>query len=191
MRLLLLRHAKSGWGDKSLDDHDRPLSERGRGAASLIGRYMRAKGHVPQRFLCSSATRTRQTLELVLPYLSPSPEISYTRALYLAEPERILELARETAVSTLALLVIGHNPGLERAALALSAPPANAAERERIHELAQKFPPCALAVFDLEGEDWRGLYPGKCRLIDYVRPQDLAADLAVDLTADLDAERGE
>ena len=187
MRLLLLRHAKSGWDDKSLDDHDRPLSERGRGAASLIGRYMRAKGYVPQRILCSSAMRTRQTLELVLPSLPPLPEILFTRALYLAEPERILELARETVVSTLALLVIGHNPGLERAALALSAPPANAAERERIHELAQKFPPCALAVFDLEGEDWCGLYPGKCRLIDYVRPQDLAADLA----ADLDVESGE
>ncbi|MGR3409824.1 MAG: SixA phosphatase family protein, partial [Paracoccus sp. (in: a-proteobacteria)] len=32
-RLILTRHAKSAWDDPTLDDHDRPLNDRGRRSA--------------------------------------------------------------------------------------------------------------------------------------------------------------
>src|SRR5689334_6927644 len=61
-RLYLLRHAKSSWEDESLADHDRPLSARGRRAAYAVGRYLREHGIEPELVLCSSSTRTRETL---------------------------------------------------------------------------------------------------------------------------------
>ena len=39
--LHLLRHAKSSWKDPGLDDHDRPLSKRGRQAAKIMAKYLR------------------------------------------------------------------------------------------------------------------------------------------------------
>ena len=47
MRLLLLRHAKSSWGNPSLQDFARPLNERGRGAADLMGRFLATRGLTP------------------------------------------------------------------------------------------------------------------------------------------------
>jgi phosphohistidine phosphatase len=68
LRLLLLRHAKSDWSG-SCGDHDRPLAPRGRKAAPRMGPFMRKKGYVPAAVLCSTAERTKETLELLLPAL--------------------------------------------------------------------------------------------------------------------------
>jgi len=40
-RLILMRHAKSDWGDPGLPDHDRPLNKRGRRAATALGHWLR------------------------------------------------------------------------------------------------------------------------------------------------------
>lgn len=63
LRLILVRHAKSGWDDPGLDDHDRPLAPRGRRAAGWLGTALRDGGFLPETILCSSALRTRQTLD--------------------------------------------------------------------------------------------------------------------------------
>ena len=64
--LLLLRHAKSDWGNPSQGDFDRPLSARGREAAPLMGAYLAQQGLRPDLVLCSAAARARQTCDLVL-----------------------------------------------------------------------------------------------------------------------------
>ena len=61
--LILMRHAKSDWGHAGLADHDRPLNARGTRDAPRMGAWLRGKGHLPDEVLCSTATRTRQTLE--------------------------------------------------------------------------------------------------------------------------------
>jgi phosphohistidine phosphatase len=73
--LYLLRHAKSDWGDPGLDDHDRPLAARGARAAAVVGVHFAQQGYRPSLVLCSSARRTRQTLESLLPHLSGEPEV--------------------------------------------------------------------------------------------------------------------
>ena len=47
-RILLLRHAKSSWGDDGLDDHDRALAARGERAAGLVGEPPRTTGSAPR-----------------------------------------------------------------------------------------------------------------------------------------------
>jgi phosphohistidine phosphatase len=160
LRLLLLRHAKSDWSG-NLGDHDRPLAPRGRKAAPRIGAFMRKKGYVPEAVLCSTAERTKQTLELLLPQLRADPTVRYDRALYLAEWPALL-----------AALMIGHNPGLEQLAVALTLQPQDAAERARFEALERKFPTAALAVLDFDVPLWEAVKPGTGRLRDFVRPRD-------------------
>ena len=46
------------------DDHDRALSARGRTEAVAAGVWLREHGYLPDRVLCSSARRARETLDL-------------------------------------------------------------------------------------------------------------------------------
>ncbi len=60
--LVLLRHAKSDYPG-GVADHDRPLAPRGIREAGLAGDWLRAELPAIDAVLCSTATRTRQTLE--------------------------------------------------------------------------------------------------------------------------------
>ena len=57
-RLVLMRHAKSSWGDPGLDDHDRPLNKRGKRSAEALGDWLRAQTIVVDEALVSSSART-------------------------------------------------------------------------------------------------------------------------------------
>ena len=58
--LLLLRHAKSSRKDDDLDDHDRPLNQRGKRDAPRMGRLLRDEKLLPDLILTSSAKRCRK-----------------------------------------------------------------------------------------------------------------------------------
>src|SRR6476619_4579368 len=92
--LYLLRHAKSSWDDPTLSDRDRPLAPRGRRDAKRIAQHLVRLGIEPELVLCSSALRTRETLELVRPALGPTPTISLEAALYAASCDVLLERIR-------------------------------------------------------------------------------------------------
>lgn len=170
--LLLLRHAKSDWKDRRLDDFDRPLSPRGCRAAPLMGRYLAAEGLEPDLVLCSTAQRAVETLDLVLTALASRPEISYLKTLYLAPPSRMLAVLRRQSPDRRRILLIAHNPGLHHLALDLAgsgragARPSPAAAR-----LAEKFPTAGLVRFRVS--DWASLGEAPATLLDFVRPRDL------------------
>src|SRR2546430_10016545 len=63
--LILLRHAKSSWDDKTLRDFDRPLNKRGLKAAPMVGETIRKRKLRPELVLSSPAARAKQTTRLV------------------------------------------------------------------------------------------------------------------------------
>jgi len=168
--LLILRHAKSDWEDRRLDDFDRPLAPRGRRAAPRMGRYLAKRGLQPDLVLCSTARRAEETLGLLLTALASAPEISYLKTLYLAPPSRLLAVLRRQSPERRRILLIGHNPGLHQLALALAGGQGGAAGRG----LAEKFPTAALARFQVAG--WADLGDRPAKLVDFVRPKDLVED---------------
>ncbi|MEZ5851800.1 MAG: histidine phosphatase family protein [Hyphomicrobiaceae bacterium] len=168
--LSLLRHAKSSWDDPRLPDAKRGLSERGRKAAPLMGRYIADEGLMPDLVLSSSSVRTRQTCELVFPEGRHRPPIHFEDAIYLASLQTLLALIQGTAVGVRHLMIVGHNPGLQRLALALIGSGPSRAKAA----LAEKFPTAALAVLELGGDDWQATAPGKARLLRFVTPRSLA-----------------
>lgn len=171
-RLILLRHAKAVQ-TSPYGDHARALNLRGSGDAEAIGREMRARGLEPDLVLCSTATRAEETWDLVAPQLTAAPRVQFTDALYLTPVRTILNLLRETGDAVRALLVIGHNPGLEGAIADLLRTPQNADERARRATLAEKFPTAALAVLDCPIAHWRELEPGKATVSDFLTPREL------------------
>ena len=63
--VLILRHAKSDWGDPGKADFDRPLAKRGLEDAPRMGEVLARFECVPDRILASPAQRAKQTAELV------------------------------------------------------------------------------------------------------------------------------
>jgi phosphohistidine phosphatase len=165
-RLLLLRHAKSSWDDAELDDHDRPLAPRGRRAAERVGERLRDAQLAPDLVVCSTAARTRQTLELLG---LEDPEVRFEKRLYGAGEDELLDLVRGLDDAAETVLVIGHNPGMQELALRLAA----AASGPDAEHLRERFPTAALAVYESEG-GWAALADGRGRLRSYVTPRDRA-----------------
>ena len=52
--LLLVRHAKSSWDDPYLDDHDRPLNERGLRNAPEMGKRLQGWSIRPDVWISST-----------------------------------------------------------------------------------------------------------------------------------------
>jgi phosphohistidine phosphatase len=167
-QLYLLRHAKSSWDEPGLGDHDRPLAKRGRKAGAMLRDVFRAEAIRPDLALVSSAMRTRETF--VALDLDPSPPVKILPALYHAEPDAILDIVRAAPEAARALLVVGHNPGLQDFAVQL----ANETNSALVRSLADSFPTGALAQFELD-RPWAQLAAGCGRLTRFVTPRTLKA----------------
>ena len=168
-QLVLLRHAKSSWDDPFTEDFDRPLAKRGRTAAGRLSAWFKRHRVRPDLILCSPAVRTRETLDLVKDAFGHKVEVSYDKGLYLAEPEELLARIQAADNGVECLMVIGHNPGMQELALALTG---IGMKKDRA-KLAEKFPTAAIARFKVPSARWADLQPGEATLIDFVRPADL------------------
>lgn len=168
--LHLLRHAKSSWADDELDDHDRPLTKRGRRDAEAMARHLAAKAGTPDLVLSSTAARARATLAPLLERLKPR-RILLDRDLYLAPGPALLEHLHRTDEQIGTALLIGHNPGLHELALLLADPESPV----DLPPLSGKFPTGALATFRF-APNWHRLKPHTATLMAYVTPRDLSDD---------------
>lgn len=171
LTLALLRHAKSSWDDPGRDDFHRPLAERGHDAAPRMGRWMAAHGIAPDFVLCSTAERTRATLDLVLPQLAPPvPPVRLLGELYLASARELLACVHAVEPGPRVLLVVGHNPGLHRLALLL----VGQGNREQIGALRLKLPTAGLVVLRFAGPRWRDVAAGAGELRAFASPRRLS-----------------
>ena len=159
--LFVLRHAESEHGTHRVRDHDRTLSERGRGDARRMGRHLAENDLVPDVILCSSATRTTETCAVVCESGTMHPKIEFIEQLYLASHSCMIKTTSQHAMAADRVMLIGHNPGCEDVLHDLGL---------GIHEL----PTCTLVRISLDIEDWLEL-EGSCKatLLDLTLIQDL------------------
>jgi len=163
LRLTLMRHAKSDWGDPGLPDHDRPLNARGHRSARAIGGWLQDRNVRPTTVLLSTALRVAETWDGISPAL-PDAAPQRLERLYHAMPETILDCVAAHPPGD--VLVIAHNPGLAALAQYLVA---QTPDRVEFH----RFPTCATLVLDIPGDDWTALGPACARVVDFVVPRDL------------------
>jgi phosphohistidine phosphatase len=161
--LLLLRHAKSDY-PTGVADHDRPLAPRGEREAGLAGDWLRAHAPAVDAVLCSTATRTRETLART----GIDAPVDFVDRLYGATPGAVIEeingVESRFGPDVETLLVIGHEPAMSAVALGLATAEgsnANAAER-----ISTKFPTSAIAVLRT-GEPWDRLSLSSAALVGF------------------------
>ncbi len=117
-QLHLIRHAKSSWEQPELSDHERPLSDRGRHAAPLIGQAIGAEidgsGSELPLFFVSTARRARETFDgLNVGSASLSQQApTYDGALYTFDEADLIDWIAAADDDLDSIAIIGHNPAM-------------------------------------------------------------------------------
>lgn len=175
--LTLLRHAKSGWDDPVARDFDRPLNDKGKRAAMLVGRNWRSLAFGFDHVVASPAVRVVETLDHVARGYGQTLAPDWDRRLYLASATTLLDIVRELPASADRALVTGHNPGLEELVLALVP---ESQGRDLRGEVEVKFPTASTAQIAFDIDDWSAVVAGGGSLVVFVRPRDLDRTLGPD-----------
>ena len=162
-RIVVIRHAKSNWDDPSLEDHDRPLSKRGRNALPRLRDHIEDLELRADLVRCSSALRTRETLDGIRPALGRTARIEVDSALYGASSEQLVTELRRLDDQVVTVFLIGHNPGVGELVELL-------AESGKRKAAIDRFPTAAVAVLSIAGS-WTGLQPSGALLESFWTPK--------------------
>jgi phosphohistidine phosphatase len=159
LQLLVLRHGHAEQepppGGR---DFDRSL--RGKGRRTLAALAPKVRALDPDLILSSPSQRTRETVE----HLQISARVDYLEPLYEADADELLDAVREASgngESYETVLLVGHNPGVHQLVLELTG-----------GQQLPGFPPSALAVIELDIDEWWQAATGSGRLTALHLPED-------------------
>ncbi|MFT7522106.1 MAG: phosphohistidine phosphatase [Kiritimatiellia bacterium] len=161
-RLIIMRHAKSSW-QHDLEDHQRPLNQRGRRAAPVIAAHLAQLGWRPEIVICSDSARTTETWRCMQEAFSPPCEVRFDHRLYLASVGTVRRVLAELPDETTTAMVLGHNPSSESYV-------------EWLTGMPMQFTTANAALLQWRGVGWQQALttPSGAELVALLRPKELA-----------------
>lgn len=165
--ILLLRHAKSSWGDPELDDFDRPLAKRGKKDAPCMGEVLASFEHRPDQILSSPARRAKQTAEAIAEACGYKKSIRWEESFYGGESEDLITALQHLPRSIERPLLVGHNPTMEETVADLIMP----RQEGWYEQFSIQMPTAALACLTVDITEWSALEPGEAVLQWFLIPK--------------------
>ena len=110
--LNIIRHGESETPSGVQNDFLRSLSEKGKNDLEAIDSYLMQYNFHKHKIICSTSTRTRETLDCIKSSLNPESKIIYSHDSYLGTFKKLLKEIVVEAKNTSMLTIIGHNPGV-------------------------------------------------------------------------------
>lgn len=117
MRVILVRHGKASKDPKYASDENRPLTGRGKAEVTALAEWLGRAGITVHQIRHSGLLRAQQTADIFAKQIKPAGGVVAVRGLLFDDP--VDELARELALETEPVMLVGHNPFMERLAAAL------------------------------------------------------------------------
>lgn len=143
--LFLVRHAKSSWGDVALPDKERPLADRGKRDAPMMGKRLAKHQVKPDLILSSPAHRALSTAEIVANELGyKAKDIVVDDRLYATDAETLLAVIGALSDQLKCVMLFGHNPEFTDLA-------------HRLSSAVTEMPTCAVAQFTFESKSWSAI----------------------------------
>ncbi len=165
--ILILRHAKSDWGDPSLADFDRPLAKRGLKDAPQMGDVLAQFEVVPDKIISSTAKRAKQTAELVAEACGYRKlSIQWESTFYGANSDDLIDMLRRLPDRVERPMLVGHNPTMEETVSTLLT-----GAEDWAGGIAIRMPTAALVCLDVDIVEWTTLEPGEATLRWFIIPK--------------------
>lgn len=147
-KIVLVRHAKSSWG-LDVDDHERPLSGRGRRDSLAVGAYLHERDLHPDLVACSTAARAQQTWHRAVKGGASAKQVMLEDDIYEAWVPELLKVIRKTPEDVATLMLVGHAPGIPDLVNKLGD---RSGKKNLWAALDTKFPTSGIAVLNYSGE---------------------------------------
>lgn len=164
-RLIVLRHSKAGQTNKKiLDDHDRPLTEKGVELCNYVANYIKNNNYIPDIIISSSSTRTLETSSLIIKNANLKSKLIIEQKLYLASQQNIFNIVQSINESVSTAMIVAHNPGIQNFSVELS----GTGSKKLFRKMRGSFPPASLAVFDINEDYWFNISIQSGKLVDFV-----------------------
>ncbi|PCI33124.1 MAG: phosphoglycerate mutase [Alphaproteobacteria bacterium] len=142
-----------------------PWPPRGHQDAFWLGRILKDRDLLPDHILCSTATRTRETLDHLLSAAESSPATSFQADLYLAPSRHMMRMLQNLDTTITAPMIVGHNPGICQLFQDLVHNPPQ-------DERSLKYPPGMMTIMDFDITDWSQLKSHTGQLFDMIMSLD-------------------
>lgn len=159
-KLLVMRHAKSSWSDASLDDFARPLNDRGRRDAPRMGALLRDEQLIPSVIIASTATRARETAQLITAVSPDFPDIVCEPNIYEATPQTLLNMVLSLDAKKSSAMLVGHNPGVEGLVRALT-------------DEVIPMPTATIVLIESSAHEWSEIANERAKLVRVFRPKEM------------------
>ena len=155
LNLYVMRHSKSSWKNKNLEDYKRPLSKKAKSEIKLITKFLKNKKTTLDLAYVSSAKRTVQTYKELIKKIKIS-KIIFSKKLYLTDPSEILKFIKKTKSKYKNLILINHEPSCKKLVLKLI-------KKKYIKFKSKIFDTSSIAKINFEGDKWNKIknYSGK------------------------------
>lgn len=162
--LVLIRHAKSSWANPLESDFDRPLNERGRHDAPIMGDRLKQRGVIPDIIIASPAKRTTQTARKIARSVGfDLHAIQWEEKLYHCIAPVFEEVIYRISPEVHTAFIVAHNPGIT----------------DFINQLSPGFsvddlPTCGIVAVRFHAEEWDefSLQPKEVWFYDYPKNED-------------------
>jgi len=158
-KLVLLRHAKSSWDSAELADFERPLNERGKKDAPIMGQHLAQKRNLKLDLIITSpAKRALKTAKIIAKELNlPENKILKDSNIYGAGLSDMLSLIVRISNAVDTVMLVGHNPTFTSLAYYLT------------HNPVENIPTCGVFCVDFNVEKWKDIKEasGKLDFFDY------------------------
>ncbi len=160
-KLLLFRHAKSSWADNELDDHERPLNDRGERDSFTMARFLADSDEGLDVIYTSTAARALDFAQVLseLTDVSLVPDLSF----YTFDEDELMEIIRSLPDEARRAAVVSHNPAVYQLVNRLG------------DNQLDKFPTAAVASFECHVDHWREVNESNCELVYFETPKRIMA----------------
>jgi phosphohistidine phosphatase len=157
-KLLIVRHAKSDWGNARITDFNRPINERGKTNAPIMGKRLKEKGILPDAVISSPALRAITTAKLFTHELGFSAaKIKQEKLIYEASCSSLLKIINDFDNAQEMVALFGHNNGITDLAVYLT-------DAEIFN-----IPTSGMVMINFPFDDWKmvGKNTGEVEFFDY------------------------
>jgi len=165
-KIILVRHAKSGWDNPDLQDFERPLNKRGKTDAPIMAQILEKYKVFPDLLISSPAVRALTTANIFAETINyPPKKILTDKGIYEKGARYIIKLIANLNNSVNTVVVFGHNPDMTSLASYF------------VGDYFDNVPTCGIVAIEKDVDDWSKIEDGNSKLLFYEYPKKIKSNV--------------